>query len=490
MSTVLGRAEFRDKVYACWLGKNIGGTLGAPYECRKYAHALTFYDPVPKEPLPNDDLDLQLVWLQMLEERGVPPRLPDFAEYWRRFACSYPWNEYGFCIRNLNRGLRPPVSGWFENYYVDEMGSPIRSEIWACIRPADPQGAAALAWMDSAMDHAGGEGTFGEMFWAAVESAAFVMKDPYDLISIGLDMIPPSCNIARVIREAVWCRRNGVRWGEARERVATIFGSTQPCNAIPNHGFTIIGWLYGEDFGDKLCKAVNCGYDTDCSGATLGSVLGIIDGTRGIPKRWSDPVGRTIALHRLTGAINAPKTVDELTDRTVALAEKSLAGADCGVAFGKKTRLPADLRARLGRNDEAMAALRRDLRAATAADGDVLITLHYGGDPVLTPGVTRRMSVSLEGPGTDGKAKVELFAPKGWRVKPAAACECACFDVTASAPGERNTLVVTAELRGRAASAEFVVLGPAAATGFAAAKNIEYCPTCRGTKGCCVCMRK
>ena len=55
----------------------------------------------------------------------------------------------------------PPVSGWFENYYVDEMGSPIRSEIWACISPADPQTAASLAWMDSVMDHAGGEGTYG-----------------------------------------------------------------------------------------------------------------------------------------------------------------------------------------------------------------------------------------------------------------------------------------------------------------------------------------
>ncbi len=67
---VLGRKEYRDKVYACWLGKNIGGTLGAPYECGKYVNNLTFYDPVPTEPLPNDDLDLQLVWLQMLEERG------------------------------------------------------------------------------------------------------------------------------------------------------------------------------------------------------------------------------------------------------------------------------------------------------------------------------------------------------------------------------------------------------------------------------------
>jgi hypothetical protein len=44
----LGRADYHDKVHACWLGKNIGGTLGAPFEIRKYVNALTFYDPVPR----------------------------------------------------------------------------------------------------------------------------------------------------------------------------------------------------------------------------------------------------------------------------------------------------------------------------------------------------------------------------------------------------------------------------------------------------------
>ncbi len=29
----LSFAEYRDKVLGCWHGKNIGGTLGAPFEC-------------------------------------------------------------------------------------------------------------------------------------------------------------------------------------------------------------------------------------------------------------------------------------------------------------------------------------------------------------------------------------------------------------------------------------------------------------------------
>ncbi|MGI6610742.1 MAG: hypothetical protein ACOX4G_09570 [Limnochordia bacterium] len=41
---------------------------------------LVFYDPVATEPLPNDDLDFQLVWLKMLEEQGAPPRLLRFHD--------------------------------------------------------------------------------------------------------------------------------------------------------------------------------------------------------------------------------------------------------------------------------------------------------------------------------------------------------------------------------------------------------------------------
>ena len=26
-------SDYKDKVRACWLGKNVGGTLGAPFEC-------------------------------------------------------------------------------------------------------------------------------------------------------------------------------------------------------------------------------------------------------------------------------------------------------------------------------------------------------------------------------------------------------------------------------------------------------------------------
>ena len=36
-------SQYRDKVRACWLGKNIGGTLGAPFECIRGVYDLEYY---------------------------------------------------------------------------------------------------------------------------------------------------------------------------------------------------------------------------------------------------------------------------------------------------------------------------------------------------------------------------------------------------------------------------------------------------------------
>ncbi|MHC4983573.1 MAG: ADP-ribosylglycohydrolase family protein [Planctomycetota bacterium] len=474
---IIGQEEYRDKVYACWLGKNIGGTLGAPLEGKKHAHALTFYEPLPDKAAPNDDLDLQLVWLKMLEEAGTDPSVRTFAEYWSRYSCRYPWNEYGFFMRNFARGLRPPVAGCFENYFVDEMGSPIRSEIWACLHPADPQAAARMAWKDSAVDHAGGEGTFGEMFWAAVQAAAFVEAEPLKLISIGLNMIPLSSRIGRAVGEVVWSRSHGLSWGETRENILKWFGHTHPCDATANHAFTVICWLYGEDFGDCLCKAVNCGYDTDCTGATLGALLGILGGTAGVPKKWSEPVGKEIVLHKFTGPCDPPATLDELTGRTVGLAEKA-AAAKGDLAFGGATSLPEDLGTRLFRNAAAAEALKQDNHAGVELLDGREVWFHYGGEPVLRPGVGREVWITTD---RDEAPQADLAAPDGWsceRLGPSR-FRLLCEGLVA----DRNTLVVS--LGGKTAG--FTMLGPGEAEGVRVGNCVEVCPRCGARKEACIC---
>jgi hypothetical protein len=315
------------------------------------------------------------------------------------------------------------------------------------------------------------------MFWAAVESAAFVVKDPIELIRIGLAMIPPACNISRVVREAVWCSQHGVRCDDARERIVAVYGNEQPCNAIVNHGFTILGWLYGQDFGDRLCKAVNCGYDTDCTGATLGAVLGIIEGTGGIPSEWSDPIGLDIVLHEFTGDCGVPRTLDELTDRTIALAGQFMDSGLTHVSLGDTTTVPDDLLEVLYRDDKAVAALQQDIRCGIALDRQIEIIFHYNGDPVLRPGVAKRVHVTCRMDGEDVEAAITLEGPAGCNIEPVQDSSPVAFKVSSAGLDGPVEVKVDAEFKGKTYGATFVILSPDQAQGYpGAAQSTEWSP--------------
>ena len=68
---VLKLNEFRDKLAGCWAGKNVGGVLGAPFECKRMVPDVDFYiQDLSMGPPANDDLDLQIVWLAAVERYG------------------------------------------------------------------------------------------------------------------------------------------------------------------------------------------------------------------------------------------------------------------------------------------------------------------------------------------------------------------------------------------------------------------------------------
>jgi hypothetical protein len=187
------------------LGKNCGGTLGTPLE-RAYGQEEMFdvwwYPQLKDGGMPNDDLEIQLIWLKALEERGPNIKARDLAEYWLD-CIQYNFDEYGLHKTNLRLGLLPHVSGYYNNWFKDCMGCPIRSEIWACIAPGRPNIAARYAYEDAIVDHAGGESVYGEMFNAAVESAAFIIDDRDKLLEIGLSYIPENSQTALAIRSVI-----------------------------------------------------------------------------------------------------------------------------------------------------------------------------------------------------------------------------------------------------------------------------------------------
>jgi ADP-ribosylglycohydrolase len=320
---VLNEAEFRDRVYACWLGKNIGGTLGMPFEGKKEVNNVTFYTKLKEgEPAANDDLDLQILWLKAMEENNYRIDAYTLGEYWLKYV-PVDWNEYGIGKKNMKSGIMPPLSGEYNNAkWKTSNGAWIRSEIWACLAPGNPMLAAQFAWNDACVDHGCSEGTYAEIFTATLESAAFLERDRDKLIQFALTMIPADSRVTTAVKTAVEAKKSGMTWQQARESVIKATEDLGWFQAPRNVAFTMIGWLFGDgDFGKSICIAVNCGDDTDCTGATLGSIFGIIYGTTIIPEKWRAPIGDGIKTVAVSG-FDAPATLQVLTDKTIAAQKK------------------------------------------------------------------------------------------------------------------------------------------------------------------------
>ena len=318
---------YKDKVYACWIGKNIGGTMGAPYEGVRSTLDIKGFATKPKEVLPNDDLDLQLVWLHAIEQEGPKKITAELlGDYWLSYLVAY-CGEYGVARKNMERGVTPPLCGDSKNNNVlkTSNGAWIRTEVWATLAPASPDLAVRYAIEDSKVDHGVEEGTYAAMFVAAVESAAFVVSDVRKLVEIGLAKIPAECRMARSIRLLLKCYDEGKTWLEARNAVFEENADIGDgwFQAPSNVSYAMLGILYGEgDFKKSMLTAINCGDDTDCTAATVGSILGIMNGTAGIPKDWSEYIGDDIITLFINGCVSLPVPANctDLTARVVKLA--------------------------------------------------------------------------------------------------------------------------------------------------------------------------
>ena len=326
MQVTLNAQKLKDKIYACWLGKNIGGTLGAPYEGTKDFLDVKGFASQAGKPLPNDDLDLQLIWLAAVERCGYSRvNARSLGEFWLAFITPH-WNEYGIGKANMKLGLMPPLSGDYQNSWKHSNGAWIRTEIWACLNPGRPDIAAKFAIEDACVDHGTGEGTYAATFVAAMQSAAFTLGDVRVCIDVALSKIPDSCRMAQSIRLALSCYDEGISLREARDRIQQSNADIGDgwFEAPTNVSYAVLGLLYGEgDFKKSILFATNCGDDTDCTAATVGATLGILHGTAGLPKDWCAHIGDEIITVSIDkGTIrDIPATCRELTDRVMAQTE-------------------------------------------------------------------------------------------------------------------------------------------------------------------------
>ncbi len=422
---ILDKNIYRDKVYACWIGKNIGGTMGTPYEGSREINDIKGFVTKAGEILPNDDLDLQLVWLYAMEQCGpYAVNAAMLGDYWISLVTPH-WNEYGIGKSNMKRGLPPPMAGDYDNDWKNSNGAWIRTEIWASTAPGLPHVAARHAMEDAMVDHGAGEGTFAAAFVAAMQSAAFVLSDLSACIEVGLAAVPEKSRLYQSIRFVLDCREKGMGWKETRNAVQKLNADIGDgwFEAPSNVAYTVIGLLWGEgDFKKSMITAINCGDDTDCTGATVGATLGILQGTAGIPADWRAHIGDdivTVSIAKGNNGKYVPKTCTELTDRVVAITPSVLYASaqqylldpvrnivkplsvlypESMVSLGEENRLPADAAAHLCRLAEQARAEGEALAPYAMRFENVCLSaqLTLADAPDIAPGGEMRVQVALQ----------------------------------------------------------------------------------------------
>lgn len=318
----LGEETLYDKVYGGWLGRSAGCMLGKPVEGwdekekidaylkRVGAYPLSDYFPEgPQEPdepqlrfpealkgnvtraLRDDDLDYTILGLHYLKTHGMGFTSQDVAAEWlQRLPYHMVYTAERFAYKNLVLGLKPPASGVFRNPCREWIGAQIRADAFGYVSPGLPEAAAALAHRDAVVSHTK-NGVYGEMFVAAMIAAAFVTDDLHTIIDAGLAEIPEKSRLTEAIRHVIrWCADDG-DWQATHRRVMEAYGHYHAVHTINNACMVVLALLYGQrDFESTITIAVNCGLDTDCNGATAGSIVGVVLGAQSLPEKWIGPL--------------------------------------------------------------------------------------------------------------------------------------------------------------------------------------------------------
>ena len=216
-----------------------------------------------------------------------------------------------FC--NFVKGYQPPQSAIYKNPYREWIGAQIRGDYFGYINPGNPELAAEMAWRDASISHVK-NGIYGEMFVAAMIAIAATTNNIEDIILGGLAQIPCTCRLYEDIMLILKDFRSGVSQKDCFQKIHEKYDEYTThgwCHTISNAMIVVAALLYGKgDYGKSICMAVETGFDTDCNGATVGSVLGMANGIESIPDYWKKPIKDT--LHTSVFGVGTVKISDRV----------------------------------------------------------------------------------------------------------------------------------------------------------------------------------
>ncbi|MFA5803456.1 MAG: ADP-ribosylglycohydrolase family protein [Melioribacteraceae bacterium] len=269
----------------------------------------------------DDDMNYSMINLSIYENFGDELSTENIIQTWLDvMPVLTTFTAERVAYANALNGFLPPETATIRNPYREWIGAQIRADVWAWISPAQPARAAEFAWWDARVSHVR-NGIYGEIFFAAAIAASFKFDKVQDIINEALSFVPPKSRFAKAIRFVLSIPVQEQSWDETVDSLYQKFGMYHWVHTINNAALVVAALLSAKgNYERAICNVVMGGWDTDCNGATVGSIMGTMLGAKKLPSKWIDPLNNRIRSS-IKGFDNA--LLSDLAKRTSKLSKYS-----------------------------------------------------------------------------------------------------------------------------------------------------------------------
>lgn len=321
----------RDHIAGAWIGRCAGCLLGKPIEGALSSRLWQLLDHFGYEEIPDyiwkfpglteedcenfgwnnpwwyintdsfpgdDDTNYTVMAMALVKNKGINFTPSDMADFWlENVPILRTYSAERVAYRNFINNIEPPDSAVFRNPYREWIGAQIRADFFGYVALGQPELAAELAWRDASISHVK-NGIYGSMWVAAMLAAAFNQTDVRRIIEIGLSEIPEKSRLFEAITEILSLHSADASFSEVLQTIHQRWDETRRhhwCHVLPNAQIVAVGLLYGEgDYEKAITRTVLACFDTDCNGATVGSIMGMMLGAKALPDKWTGVMNDTI----------------------------------------------------------------------------------------------------------------------------------------------------------------------------------------------------